>query len=121
MTPTAVIEALLAAAKDAPQHAEALTQVGQELARLYVYIERLEAADSQHLLTILDRNGRLARVSAELDTLYAETVHDLGDAANRHRIVTRARALTDLATPLSPTLYPRTTPLRAAHIATSVG
>lgn len=84
-----------------------LADLREEGVRMAQYIVRLEEADTKHLLTISDLKTRLARAAEEIESLYAMTHHEVGDATARHIAVVRTRDLLDLNTPIPVRAAPR--------------
>jgi hypothetical protein len=64
----------------------------------------MERLDTARVLMIADLKTRLSRAAEEVEALYRLTNHEVGDATERHLVVTRARTMLDLATPLPPRL-----------------
>lgn len=87
---------------DGEAKAADLAELREELCRMAQYIVRLEDANTRHMITESDLKTRLARAAENNEELYRLTSHAVGDATERHLIVSRNRALLDLEIPLPP-------------------
>lgn len=97
-----VPEDIAALYADGEAKAADLAELRDELCRMAQYIVRLEDANTRHMITESDLKTRLARAAENNEELYRLTSHAVGDATERHLIVSRNRALLDLEIPLPP-------------------